>query len=71
MTTSDNTLYERETPEYREQLVYGLHHDQGHSLSVLSEMFEVSPGEIRQWMDAYVARADAHAANLQPGLFDI
>jgi hypothetical protein len=34
-------------------------------------MFEVSPGEIRQWMDAYIARTDAHAANLQPGLFDI
>ena len=71
MTTSDNSLYEHETPEYREQLVYELHHDHGHSLSALSDMFEVSTGEIRQWMDTYIARTDAQAATAQPGLFDI
>ncbi|MBA4023897.1 MAG: hypothetical protein C0482_16180 [Gordonia sp.] len=71
MTTSDNTLYDHETPEYREQLVYELHHDQGHPLSVLSEMFEVSTGEIRQWMKTYRERTDNDAAHRQPGLFDI
>ncbi len=71
MTTSDNTLYDHETPEYREQLVFELHRDQGHPLSMLSEMFEVSAGEIRQWMDSYIARTDAQAARLQPGLFDL
>ena len=69
MTTSDNTLYDHETPEYREQLVYELHLDQDHPLSVLSEMFEVSAGEVRQWVDAYIARTDSQTARDQPGLF--